>query len=86
MTSAAGLVKDVPIPISINTVYTHEDWKLQDAAWGAPELETETGLVALSDKYVRSKGLLRAQRWPWDHSKGIYVINGFHNLHCIVGL
>jgi hypothetical protein len=76
----------VPIPISINTVYTHEDRKLKDEAWGAPELETDTGLVALSDKYVRSKGLLPAQRWPWDHSKGIYVINGFHNLHCIVGL
>jgi hypothetical protein len=28
-------------------------------------------------------GLPRAQRFPWDDTKGIYLINAYHNMHCI---
>ena len=27
--------------------------------------------------------LPQAQHWPWDGNKGIYLLNGFHNLHCL---
>lgn len=74
----------MPVPFTRSSVYTDENRTVQDAAWDAPEFGIETGLVALSDEYVRAKGLLPAQRWPWDDSKGIYIINGFHNLHCVV--
>ncbi|EHK99183.1 hypothetical protein M7I_5016 [Glarea lozoyensis 74030] len=42
-----------------------------------------TGLVALSEDYVQSHDLLPAQQWPWDENKRIYILNGFHNLHCL---
>ena len=48
------------------------------------KLRPDVGLVALSDEFVMEKGLSTAQRFPWDHKKGIYVLNGYHNLHCIV--
>ncbi|TGO26884.1 hypothetical protein BPAE_0051g00190 [Botrytis paeoniae] len=48
-----------------------------------PDLDSELGLVALTDEYAKSKGLLPAQRWPWDHLKGTCVLNGFHSLHCL---
>ena len=31
-----------------------------------------------------ASGLPVAQRFPWDQSKGVYLLNGHHNLHCIV--
>jgi hypothetical protein len=30
-------------------------------------------------------GLPKAQRFPYDESKGIYLLNGYHSLHCLVG-
>ena len=44
----------------------------------------DAGNIALDDDYARGMGLPRAQRFPWDYSKGIYLINGYHNLHCVV--
>ena len=41
--------------------------------WDAPEFNTFVGMVALSDEVTENWGLLKAQRFPWDHSKGIYV-------------
>lgn len=51
-------------------------------AWD--EINIDAGTVALGDAYVETMGLPKAQRFPWDKSKGIYYINGFHNLHCLV--
>ena len=48
------------------------------------DIDIDSGVVALSDDYVASKDLLPAQRFPWDETKGIYIIHGYHNLHCLV--
>lgn len=53
----------------------------QDAIW--ENTRYDIGQVALSDNYAKSKGLPRAQRFPWDHTKGVYLINAYHNLHCV---
>lgn len=44
----------------------------------------DRGSIALDDDYAQGMGLPRAQRFPWDSSKGIYLINAYHNLHCVV--
>ncbi|TVY84313.1 Phenylalanine aminomutase (L-beta-phenylalanine forming) [Lachnellula suecica] len=80
-TKYAGLLKNVPVSFSYDTIYVNENRTLEDEAWD--KLIPETGLVALTDEFVQSKGLLPAQRWPWDDTKGIYLLNGFHNLHCL---
>ncbi|KAJ5729939.1 uncharacterized protein N7483_004447 [Penicillium malachiteum] len=40
-------------------------------------------MVALSDEWAYQHGLRTAQRFPWDNSKGIYLLHGFHTLHCV---
>lgn len=50
-------------------------------AWEA--LSGDPGVVALHDNFVASKNLPKAMRFPWDHSKGVYLLQGFHNLHCL---
>jgi hypothetical protein len=52
-------------------------------AWEA--LSGDPGVVALSDEFVSAKGLPTAMRYPWDTTKGVYLLQGFHNLHCLVG-
>jgi hypothetical protein len=51
-------------------------------AWEA--LSGDPGVVALSDDFVAAKQLPTAMRYPWDSSKGVYLLQGFHNLHCLV--
>ena len=82
--STAGLFKDVSIPFTVDNVYDSKNRSIADEAWDSPLLIPETGLVAMSDDWVTSKGLPRAQRFPWDKSKGLYVLNGFHSMHCLV--
>jgi hypothetical protein len=52
-----------------------------DTLWASTSYDR--GNIALSDTYAGQKGLLRAQLFPWDTSKGIYLINPYHNLHCV---
>ena len=80
----AGLSRDVSIPFTIDDIYDSKNRSIADEAWGSPLLMPETGLVAISDDWVTSKGLPKAQRFPWDKSKGLYMLNGFHNIHCLV--
>ncbi|OJJ04731.1 hypothetical protein ASPVEDRAFT_86114 [Aspergillus versicolor CBS 583.65] len=55
---------------------------LQDALWDA--INIDDGIVALSDIYASKHDLPTAQlRFPWDLTKGVYVLHGFHNLYCV---
>lgn len=82
----AGLIRNVSVPIYSSTEYgpavgTPEE---RNALWGA--LDISPGIIALPDEYAAEKGLPRSQRFPWDKSKGIYVIGAFHQMHCLVRL
>lgn len=72
------------VPFTIDKVFDSRNRTVADNAWRSPDLIPETGLVAMPDDWVFSKGLPEAQRFPWDKSKGLYVLNGFHNIHCLV--
>ena len=41
-------------------------------------------MVALPYTWTEKKGLPDAQVFPWDHDQGLYVLNGYHALHCLV--
>ena len=47
-------------------------------------MDADIGTIAISDDVVAEKELPPSQRWPWDSSKGIYYMQGYHNLHCLV--
>jgi len=73
----AQLPRDTPKPFytetTVNTL-PDEDWE-----WPVPEL----GMLALSNEYTEELNLPHAQPWPWDFSKGIYLLHGHHNIHCL---
>ena len=82
----AGLVRNVSVPIYSSTEYgpavgTQEE---RDALWGA--LDISPGTIALSDDFAAQNGLPLSQRFPWENSKGIYIIGAFHQMHCLVFL
>lgn len=78
----AGLSRDVPTAFERGGIYVDDDETISNAAWDA--IEYYHGTVALEHDYAASKGLPRSQNFPWDDTKGIYFLNGFHNLHCVV--
>lgn len=77
----AGLTK-------VNTALVHEnDWwslneSLSDRLWDG--IKTEQGMVALSKTFTDSKGLPRGVTFPWDEQKGVYFLQAYHTLHCLV--
>ena len=79
----AGLKRDVPIPYRDDTIFSPHNRTLSDAAWDS--WVVDPGIVALPHDWVKAKMLPRAQKWPWDDDKGVYLLNGYHNLHCLVG-
>lgn len=85
MRPTAGLLRNVNIPFTRDTIFVNHNRTLQDNAWSSDELSPDAGVVAITDEEARFKGLPGTMRFPWDHSKGIYFVNGFHNLHCLVG-
>lgn len=63
-------------------LYVNDTEEVTNAAWEA--INYDTGNVALDDDYVAEMGLPVSQRFPWDDSKGLYFMNGQHQIHCLV--
>ena len=62
--------------------YASDNETLADELWDA--LNIDHGVIALPDSYVENVNLPQSQRFPWDRSQGIYLLNAYHNLHCLV--
>ena len=80
----AGLGTDKRIYYEYQTDFWMHNDDVSDNLWGS--LPYEVGYIALDNSYVEQKGLPPSMPIPWDHSKGFYVINGYHKLHCLVSL
>ena len=68
--------------MDVRVSYYGEDEATADCLWD--EIIIDNGTVALSDSYVKEMGLPVAQRFPWDQEKGLYLLNGFYSMHCLV--
>lgn len=78
----AGLERDVPTPYRDDLIFNSPNRSLADAAWES--WVVDPGIVALPHNWVKGKMLPQAQHWPWDEDKGLYLLQGFHNMHCLV--
>lgn len=78
----AFLQRNIPVPYHQDDIFTSKNRTIANAAWESVKIDN--GVVALSDEYTESRGLKRAQRYPWDETKGIYLLSGYHNYHCLV--
>ena len=79
----AHLSAALSVPWVSKSVYfgegTEED---ADRAWDS--ISIDNGSIALDPAYVQKMGLPHAQPFPWDATKGIYLLNGYHSMHCLV--
>ncbi|KAI1177093.1 hypothetical protein F4777DRAFT_226475 [Nemania sp. FL0916] len=74
-------MRELPIQIYPTTDYVSDNLTAVIPLW--EELSGDRGVVALPDEYVKEKELPHALRFPWDDSKGVYLLQGYHNLHCL---
>jgi len=79
-TPYAGLEKNQSGVIAGHDAYTDRNETFRDEMW--LNMHSDDGIIALDDEYVDKMGLPVSQRFPWDQKKGIYLLHGFHNLHC----
>ncbi|MCJ1478395.1 hypothetical protein MMC13_007075 [Lambiella insularis] len=77
----AELVADLTFPFEHATEYASTNLTLAQDLWEGINLDA--GMVALPDEWTDSVNLPRAQAFPWDHDKGLYILNSFHVLHCL---
>ena len=62
--------------------FSSDDLALSDASWDRYKVN---GFVALPRPWAEDHGLPSAARgMPGDPEKGVYVLDGFHQLHCLV--
>ncbi|KAE8360409.1 hypothetical protein BDV27DRAFT_167867 [Aspergillus caelatus] len=47
------------------------------------EIPWESGIIAIDKQQANMLGLPESQSFPWDVTKGIYILNAHHILHCI---
>lgn len=78
----AHLATDVAVAWTHKSPYWGQDEAAADQVW--EDIGIDHGIVALPDPYVESMGLPTSVRFPLDLDKGIYVLNGFHSMHCLV--
>ena len=76
--------RNIPVTFEESNPYTNDNQTLATKLWEA--INIDAGMVALPDDLVATHGLLGAQRFPWGRSRGIYLLNGYHNLHCTVNI
>ncbi|KAB8211963.1 hypothetical protein BDV34DRAFT_219177 [Aspergillus parasiticus] len=50
------------------------------------EIPWESGIIAIDKQEASALGLPESQSFPWDLTKGIYILNAHHILHCIRNL
>ncbi|KAL4747570.1 hypothetical protein BDW72DRAFT_209508 [Aspergillus terricola var. indicus] len=65
------------------TEYSDVNQSTSGAVW---KQFTTNGFVAILHSQAAEAGLPIAEDFPGDHSKGVYVLDGFHQLHCVIYL
>lgn len=89
LTDLAGLskqpIKDIPFRWwSAYSSPNATDDEVVDNAWDA--IAKDFGVVAVDHKTAKKIGAPSTMDLPSDPTKGIYVVEAYHSLHCLVSL
>ncbi|QSZ35673.1 hypothetical protein DSL72_006795 [Monilinia vaccinii-corymbosi] len=77
----AGLEPDIEVDFGEKTAFADlSDLAALDKLWRS--IDTNPGIVALPFDYH----LGSTETFPWDKTKGLYVMNSFHSMHCLQAL
>lgn len=66
----------------VPTRFWNGDEEGEDASWN--EIEAGHGLVSVTPEYAAAQGLPDSLVHPRDPSLRIYVVEGYHSIHCLV--
>lgn len=81
----AGLEVKKEITYWTKTEYSDDNETYADALFDA--IDTDPDGITLPLVQAKEQGLILADPpFPWEESRGIYYIRGFHDLHCLVCL
>ncbi|KAI2617255.1 hypothetical protein GGS26DRAFT_413406 [Hypomontagnella submonticulosa] len=83
ITLLTSLRRNKPTEILSSSDFDSTNRTVQNAAWSHVDVEPWNGFVALDEDYTIAQGLPHSQRWPWDLSKGVYIMTSSHELHCV---
>ena len=53
-----------------------------ETAWS--RIVSAHGIVALEHEWARKHGLRKARNLPGDDTKGVYILDAYHQIHCLV--
>ena len=82
-TLPANLEVDTTVTWEKQSDYSSDNMTLADERWKT--LSADDGIVAMDREWAASKGLPPSESiFPWDSSKSIYLLNGYHGIHCLV--
>ncbi|KAL8991213.1 MAG: hypothetical protein Q9169_007919 [Polycauliona sp. 2 TL-2023] len=78
----AGLKYDTPRPLVHSTEFsaTEDQTRLQQL-WD--DINFDAGMIYITPEHAKSMELPPAQDFPWDPELKVYLLNGYHNLHCL---
>lgn len=79
----AGLLRNVPIGWDPYSGYGTGNKNETDRSIMWESLDVSLGEVSLDKEWARRHGLPPSQRFPWDHSRELFLLNGHHSLHCL---
>lgn len=81
----ANLEVDTTLTWQEVTEYSSDNMTLTDERWKA--LSADDGIVAVDQEWAAREGLPPSENvFPWDSSKRIYLLNGYHGIHCLAQL
>jgi len=69
-------------PYHFHSSYVDSNHTIRDARWN--EFESERGWVALSHAWATQHGMSEGLSMPDDSEKGLFIINAYHQMHCLV--
>lgn len=64
------------------TEYSNENDTKADVLWNA--IDTAYGFIAVEHEWAEEHGWMRSMPLPDELEKGVYLLEGYHQLHCLV--
>ena len=81
---SANLEVDISLTWQEESEYSNDNMTLTDERWKV--LGADDSIVAVDQDWAASKGLPPSESvFPWDSSRRIYLLSGYHGIHCLVG-
>lgn len=76
------MASGIPRPFVTNTEWSSGNTTRTDELW--TKLPAHVGMVAVDMKFSQDMGFYATEPFPWDQKKGVYMLEGYHSLHCLV--